>query len=232
MNLSPEVIFYHIEKSAGSSLEVMFYNYFKNIYLENEIYIPPKNNSKHYCLEEISYFEKNNFKVILCHISINDKINNFSEHIKITAIRHPIDRIISHYYYFDQDSYNNISLHCFTEEQLTDYISQKKIMLKRLSGETYDLSIAFNNLKQVNIILIFEKLQDDIIKLNKVLNKYYKINATLELERINVRKDNVKIEQIEKDKEYLILNSHLLHDELLLYNYVCNMNDGDRFNIL
>lgn len=28
MKLSPEVIFYHIEKSAGSSLEVMFYNYF------------------------------------------------------------------------------------------------------------------------------------------------------------------------------------------------------------
>lgn len=229
VRLNPHVIFYHIEKCAGTSLHVMLYDYFKHIYLDDEIYIPEKNNYKHYCLDEKNFFEDNNFKVILGHISVNEVISDFTEHIKIICIRHPVDRMISHYYYFDYDKYN-IPLHCFTKEQLDEYISHKKAILMRISGNTFDLVKALKNLRNINIILIFEKLEDDVIKLNNVLNEHFKVDAHLKITKQNARVEKISCEQLEKEKECL-LNSGLLDDELFIYKYICDMNEDYRYNL-
>lgn len=229
IQLQPDVVFYHIEKCAGTSLEKMLYEYFKNVYLDTEIFVPHKNGWKHYNLSQKDYFEENNFKVILGHITINDKISDFSEHIKITCIRHPVDRLISHYYYFDYNNYN-IPLHCMTKEQLNTYVNSRKVILHRVSGNTGNIENAFNNLKQTNIILILEKMQEDIVKLNKILNYHFNTNVNIQCETVNKRKTEPQ-EQIQQDKNILLL-SELLNDEMLIYNYIYGMTDEDRFKLV
>lgn len=230
IKLNPDVVFYHIEKCAGTSLEIMFYEYFKNIYLESEIYKPAKNNWKHYNLSQKDYFEENNFKVILGHISLNDKISDLSEHIKITCIRHPIDRLISHYYHFDYNNYN-IPLHCMTKEQLNTYVYSRRTILFRLSGSTHNIEHAFENLKQMNIIVIFEKLQEDIVKINKIFNFHFNTNENIKCLKLNGRKTTTPPAQIEQDKN-IVLSSGLLHEEMLIYNYICEMKVEDRFQLM
>lgn len=229
IKLDPYVVFYHIEKCAGASLQDMFYEYFQNIYLDSEIYMPYKNNWKHYNSTQKDYFEENNFKIILGHISINDKISDFSEHIKITCIRHPIDRVISHFYYFDYDNYN-IPLHRMTKEQLNTYVYSRRTILFRLSGGTHNIKDTFENVKQTNIILIFEKLQDDIVTLNTLLNSHFNTNANINCKHINKMKTVVPPEQIAQDKNRL-LSTKLLDKEMLIYNYICGMKDEDRFRL-
>lgn len=230
IKLHPDVVFYHIEKCAGTTLENMLYEYFKNIYLDTEIYVPRKNKWKHYNLSEKDYFEENNFKVILGHININDKISDFSEHIKITCIRHPVDRLISHYYYFDYNNYN-IPLHCMTKEQLNTYVNNRKTILHRVSGTTFNIENAFENLKQTNIILILEKMQEDIVKLNKILNDHFNTNVNMQCITKNKRTTEIPYEQIEQDKN-ILLSSELLNEEMLIYNYIYGMTDEDRFKIM
>jgi hypothetical protein len=232
IKLNPDVVFYHIEKCAGTSLERMFYNYFINIYSDDEIYIPVKNNWKHYNLEQKLFFEENKFKVILSHISFNDKISIFGNHLSITCVRDPIDRIISHYYYFDYNNYK-IPLHCFTNDELNKYFYKSAAILMRISGGSLNIHDAINNLKKINIILIFEKLPDDIKKLNNVLNNHYNIDSILNLENINVSSKNVTNHDIKKDKDLLLKNVNainMLNDEILIYNYILKMNHDDRFS--
>ena len=56
-----------------------------------------------------------------------------------------------------------------------------------LSSDDYCKHIldkALDNLKSVNIILIFEILQDDISKLSEVFNNYFKKHIDLGLEKM------------------------------------------------
>jgi hypothetical protein len=227
--LNPDVVFYHIEKCAGSSLENMLYEYLKNIYADNDIYIPFKNNFRHYNLQEKQFFEKNKFKVILSHISFNDEISIFSEHLSITCVRHPINRMISHYYYFDHDEYG-IPLNRFSKDELIKYIHTKKAILLRISGGSLNIDDAINNLNKMNIILILEKLQDDVLKLNKLLNQHYNVNYKLILQNENISNKKVSNDDFKKDYE-MLKTLNVLEDELTIYNHILAMNDIDRFNL-
>lgn len=229
VQLNPHVVFYHIEKCAGTSLEEMFYDYFKHIYLENEIYVPRKNDFRHYDFSEKTFFEENDFKVILGHISVNESTSDFTDHIKITCIRNPIDRMISHYYYFDYDKYN-MPLHCLTNEQLNEYVTNKKAILMRLSGYTFHLETALQNLRNINVILIFEKLEEDVAKLNQVFNEHFKVDVDLKMKKLNAREQTENDTNKDKDKECLF-NSGLLYDELTIYNYIWDMNEDCRFMV-
>ena len=113
------------------------------------------------------------------------------------------------------------------------YINKKLAILWRISGETYNIDIAFNNLKKIKIILIFEKINDDIVKLNKVLNHYFdKPNLELIMNKTNITTNNYYSENLQKDINSIKqLNSSKLNDEIQLYNYVCEMDDADRFNL-
>lgn len=232
IKINPDVVFYHIEKCGGSSIENMLYKYFLNIYSDKEIYIPKKNNNKHYKEEQKTFFEENQFKVILSHISFNHPLSIFPEHLSITCIRNPIDRIISHYYFFDFDHYK-IPLNSLNEEQIITYINKRLAILFRISGETQNIDIAFNNLKKIKIILILEKINDDILKLNKVLNNYFdKTNLEIKINKINITTNKYYSENLQKDINSIKqLNFSKLNDEIQLYNYVCEMDDVDRFNL-
>lgn len=137
--------------------------------------------------------------------------------------------MISHYYYFDYDKYH-IPLHCFTQELLYEYVTNKKAILMRLSGNSFDLEFALENMKNINIILIFKNLEDDIIKLNQVFNDHFKVEIDLKLSKQNEGNNKISSEYLEKDKDFL-LKSGLLDDELLIYEKVCSMNTDARFNL-
>lgn len=226
--LFPDVVFYHIEKCAGTSLEDCFHNYFLDKYSENQIYIPEKNNYKHICMAEKEFFEKHNYKVILGHISFNNKNFVIKNHLSITCVRNPIDRMISHYYHFHYDEYKK-PLNAFNENDLKKYVDAEKAILLRISGENCILEAALNNLKEINVILIFEKIKEDINKLNILLNDYFHLNTTLSLSELNKNK-NVNNEEIKKDKE-ILYNSDFLNDEVKIYNFICNMDDNERFKL-
>ncbi len=228
INLFPDVVFYHIEKCAGTSLEQCLHDYFLNKYSENEIYIPNKNNFKHVHITQKEFFEKNNFKVILGHMSFDKKEFIVKNHLSITCVRNPIDRMISHYYYFDYDKYK-IPLNAFNLRELKIYVDSRKVILSRISGDTKNLDTALKNLKEINAILIFEKINEDINKLNVLLNHYFNVNKKLILRKLNEKK-HFYTEEIEKDKETLY-NSGFLNDELKIYDCIFNMNDEERFNI-
>lgn len=225
IELQPDVVFYHIEKCAGTSIEKALYDYFLHIYRDDQIYIPEKNDCLHYNITQKSFFEENKFKVILCHISFNDPISVFSDHLSIVCIRNPVERILSHYYYFDFNEYNKC-LHSFSRDELIQYVKTRKIVLYRVSGETNKLEVAFEHLKKINGILIFEKLEEDMVKLNRVLNHHFKVNFELKIDKLN--STLCYPENFQKDRNALQELDELC-DEWQLYNRVCEMEDDERF---
>ena len=110
-----DFIFYHIEKCRGTSLRDSLYYYFINIYNKKQIFDTNKSsdyriqfNKKNIdTIKNDNNFDYDNIKIIMSHVRVYDfpYLLNTTP-IKITIIRNPIDRIISHYYYFDKANYN------------------------------------------------------------------------------------------------------------------------------
>lgn len=229
IKLNPEVVFYHIEKCMGSSIEECLYEYFTNIYDEKKIYIPFKNDFKHYNILEKEFFEKNHFSIILSHISYDEKISDFKNHLSITCVRNPIKRLISHYYYFDYNNYN-CEMHKLSIDELKKYVSnRKKAMLMRLSGNSFDINKALENLKKFNCILIFENIEKDIKLLEDYLNNKFNCDFKLNLKKENTTtSEHYTKENINKDIE-IFKEHNLLEDEMLLYKYITNLDETERF---
>lgn len=232
--LNPEICFFHIEKCIGSSLRIMLYNYFKNIFNESEIFLPShKNNQQNLtCFEDLNFFKDKNYKVILCHCNYNqvNVTDNFSDKcFSITCVRNPIDRIISHYYHFDYPNYK-LKLHELDENDIQNIVDKYgKTILMRLSGNKYNINDAINNLKNINSIIIFEKFEDDFKLFINLLNKKYNLNIVIENLKINKNIINYK-EWKNKDIEKIVKYIDLIKD-MQIYEYVNNLNDNERFKI-
>jgi hypothetical protein len=234
MSINPDVCFFHIEKCMGTSMRIMLYNYFKNIYNKKNIYIPEKNiwvknnlttiNDKNKIIEKFKY----NIKILLCHCNFNQKLisENFSERcFSITVVRDPIERIISHYYHFHN---KNIYFHKLTDEDTIKECSENVLTL-RLSGGTGNIDRAIENINKINCILILENIDDDIKKLNEILNKKYNCNYSINKVKNNINKKK-PINILELDKIHARKYSNLIED-IKLYNYILNLPKSQRFKI-
>ena len=232
MSINPDFCFFHIQKCMGSSLRIMLYDYFINIYKKEQIFIPEKCGNIKQNLSnknDIVYFNKFDFKVILCHCSYNHKniTDSFSENcFSITCVRNPIQRFLSHYNFFEKKKYNCNFFELNDEDIMKLINGSANLLTDVLSGQTKNIDDAINNLKKINCILITEKIDDDIINLNMLLNKFTKTNN-----KINIIHKNVNNTDKILDKDLVKIQKYIKYfeNDIYLYNYINNLTIDERF---
>lgn len=236
-----EFVFVHIEKCMGTSLRLMFYNYLKNIYKSDEIYVPELydvniNLTK---IENCDYLKKlpNDFKVLLCHISYNNVIIKklFNNPFLVTCIKNPYQRIISHYYYFEKNNYNNKRIHELDNKEIINFLKDCGNMITfRIISEDYnnliDTELIKEKIDKFNCVIILENLDEDIKCLNSILNEKYNINVEIKLEKENCNFQNYK-NNIDLDLNYLKEYEKYFLNDINVYNYIISLPVNKRFKL-
>ena len=225
----PNVIFtfYHIEKCAGTSLRFELYNYFSQLYNKNLIFMPEVNNiGKHVNLTNNDYInivrlgkEFINFinykKIFLCHISCNDDIFKLNPMFKITCIRHPLTRVISHYNYFDKPLLKK-EFYELNDHEFNEWFKQKgNLTIFRLTNSHNNLKLAKQNLLKMNHVIMTHNYDHDIKILgNKLDDKFKRPFFYIKLKKN--RNNNKKVFYHHKFIEKILFK---LKDEMELYNF-------------
>jgi hypothetical protein len=217
-----EFAFFHIEKCAGSSLRMMLYEYFQHIYNLRYIYIPERHNVRQNLLSvsDFDILKPAGYKLLFCHCNFNHLgvTDSFSKTcFSITCVREPLARFLSHYYFFGRTRMPFANL---TDEQIIPMLKDTSLLTRRLSGNTNSLEIALDNLQHINCILILEKLESDVVSLNKLLNET--TGAALKFKMVfkNVHKsfsaeDYARVKQFEQ----------YFASDIQLYSVICSMGD-------
>jgi hypothetical protein len=229
-----DVIFYHIEKCVGMAISNSLHEYFNIIYNNNQIFNSNNiENNIQFNKKNLELIKKektidyNNLKVVMSHTHIYDFPCLFkTTPLKITSIRNPIDRIISHYYYFDKNTYDCEMI------DLSDNIFKKyckghgRHMCKVLdcvkTNYYFDVEKLKSTIKNFTYILILENIDEDMKHLNKILNNYYKCNNILNISLLNkgnIEKNNIKQYELLKEKI-----KPFCGPDFKLYNMVKNYN--------
>ena len=221
--LNPDVFFFHIEKCGGMSLRQILYEYFMNIYDVDKISMLDQNIISH---NYNDFFLYNNLKCILCHSNYNTQIKSIRNNscFTISCIRDPIERLISHYYYFYYETIG-LKLYELDNDKLQKMIHNLgNVMIWRLSNGTYDLNNAYKNIDKINFIIRLENFNEDIQKLNKCLNDKY--NVKYEIKSLHVNKLDTVIDKINKELDIIAIEpyKHLMLD-LKIYDYIIQMKN-------
>ena len=232
-------IFYHIEKCGGSSLRLSFYNYFSNFINKKNIFIPEKNNNikmqfnKYYYENELESLKSNknyNFndlEIILCHVRYND-FKHIEKNIplKVTFLREPIERVISHYYFFTKNKFN-CELIDLDENEFNKFCTfhgtymSKSVLNCVDKDNNIDLKILKDRYNEFLYIGLLENIENDTKILNKKLNNYFNVNYNLNVETKNVNKKNIKdYEKLKKKIEPFCKN------DIIMYNYIKKKNNN------
>jgi len=223
--------FYHIEKCAGTSLRFELFDYFSNFLDKKYIFIPEKNEIGNINLTsknilEISklgdkFIEFINEKiVILSHISYNDPVFCFDPIFKITCIRHPINRVISHYNYFDKNNYQNREFDKLSNSELNSWFQTKgNLTIFRLTNTSNDLKKAKQNLLKMDHVILFENYKHDILILGEKLYNCFGYKFDYK----NIVKNNSVKNNYKYSNAFLEKIIYLLKDELELYYFYKNI---------
>ena len=134
--------------------------------------------------------ESNNYKIILSHQNLYNNILDNKSKFKFVTIRDPIDRFISHYYFFYYKNGDSLHLKDMSDEAIKNL--PLTVILHRLSNGTGDLNILEKNIKDVDIICDLKDLKNNLEKINKKLNDFFNVNHKLNLEYKNNNKFNYK----------------------------------------
>lgn len=199
--MTVDFIFYHIEKCGGSSLRLSLYDYFSKIYSRDEIFIPAKTNMnfvrKH--LPAIcDKYDCSKLKVILSHMSDGFPYKHLQipTQMKFTCVRNPIDRIISHYYFFDfpKTKIDMIDLDSNTFRQYCKVMG--KIQTDRMGclnkkGFT-TATIIKKYVQSFYFICVIENLKEDLKQLNEMLNTTYNCTHVIKEYTTNIGKAEIK----------------------------------------
>lgn len=227
-----EIVFYHIEKCGGTSIRELLYNYFLQIYKSNEIF-----ESRHLGHVKINFTPSNittikdnnnidfeNIKVILSHTHYNH-FDTLNPPIKITFIRDPIDRVISHYYFFEypQNRTHLIDLVDNDFELFCSWCCNLMCFeLGLIENNNLDIDKLDKLLHEFTFIGKLEYFEEGLQELNKVLNLYYEKSFDLENMKMNENKEKeikdlpalkMKLEPFCK-MDYILYNSFA--------KFVCN----------
>ena len=196
----------------------MLNDYFKNIYNEDEIYLPKKyNNINLININNYNYIDNldNDFKILLCHVSYKTELtkNICNNILSISCVRNPYTRIISHYYFFDYIKYKK-KLYELDKNEIIEILNNcGNLISKRLGSK--------KNINEINYILIMENIDDDLNKLNIILNNKYNKDINLKLIKANTNKkhnDSLQFDMIflERYKEHF-------QKDIELYNYIVSL---------
>lgn len=236
-----ELIFIHIEKCMGTSFRHMLFLYFKNIYKEDEIYIPEFYDTKINVTNKENYYKldtfPNDFKVLLCHISYRNKIINdlLKFPYTITCVKDPYKRILSHYYYFEKKKFTDKNFHELDSIEIIKVLNNiGNVMTLRLINEdnnkTIDIQEIKNAVNNINCIVICENIEEDLKYLNKILNIKYNKDYKINIENKNCNIKNYE-ENIEMDLIYLDKYKEYFMNDINVYNYILSIPLEDRIKI-
>jgi hypothetical protein len=158
-------------------------DYFLQNYSEDEIFVPEKKNifinffpHHFHFIQKLYNYDK--IKIVLAHCTYNDlKIMNVNTKHKITFLRDPIERVISHYYFFN---YNETKIHLvdLSDDDFNEFCTfHGKLMCNSLGllnkeGELLEYLIP-ERINEFSFIGCIETYDDDMIQLNQTLKQHF-----------------------------------------------------------
>jgi hypothetical protein len=208
-NMTVDFIFYHIEKCGGSSLRLSLRDYFSNMYDDDEIYIPDRSNFNFVRKHLPTICDKRDcskLKILLSHMSDGFPYRHLQipTQIKFTCVRNPIDRVISHYYFFDYP-HTKIDLINLEASTFRRYCkTMGKLQCDRMGclnskGFTTVTKI-IKYIQSFYFICVVENLSEDLKQLNRMLNTTYSCSHTIKEYTTNVGKSQIKNYAMLKEK--------------------------------
>lgn len=226
INEQPQpIIFDHIPKCAGTTINAFLYNYYPSRFIFRVGAVMDKVNK----FKQFSDKKKSQYKFINGHFAnlLVDEVGQNT--IAIIVFREPIDRIVSHYYYVKRMKGHYLHERVFVRENISlkDYCSKiDNIELKNFYVRRYSLlgeegimknpekavELAFNNIDQKYDIVGF---QDKIPEfMDQLIEKANFSKGSYKNKMENKTFDRTHLEHIDKETIESIGRSNSLDIEL------------------
>ncbi len=189
-----KILFLHIPKTGGTSLKVAFLKKFEHTEIQR---IYGFENFK----SGVREFASNKKKVAVGHFGWEPEMKQlFKKAFKITFLRHPVARVISHYWHFQRSTYQGDDyLKGMSFEDFLETPFAQNWQTKRLGGGLYDTTLAeeacFSEaLKNVESRFEFIGITERMMESTNLLSR------KLSMEIPEVKKENVN-PQKSRDEE-------------------------------
>jgi hypothetical protein len=241
-----DLVFFHIPKCGGTTLTNELSNFFQKKYLGDEIFTPEQKcvtvEFIHYPRYEIKKLHNyDEIRRVLAH-TIYDDLNrirginimtyddldkmNIKSKYKITFVRDPIERVISHYYFFDYKQ-TNIHLSDLPQNEFNKICSMlgcfmcECLGLLNLDNELMKDLIP-DRVNEFCFIGCMETYDNDIKQLNQLMHNLF--DSSYNLDETNILNKNIEKNEFNKfiTKELYERIRPFCEKDYILYNYILN----------